>query len=264
MTDPSQTDERQTSDESGAGPKERYISVAHRIRLAREVVEDDAPSPPLSKMLRELGHFLEPARRLIRNVEVRRATHPRMVMLLPGFGAHPLRMRYMAQHLERAGHTVKRWGQGFNMGFAPERFEKLEERLVDLHERGQGKVFLVGWSLGGIFARELAKRHPDKVAKVITMGSPFSGSPRANNAWRAYQMVTGHRVDSPPIDTVPAEKPPVPTVALFSPNDGIVAVESAAGLDGERDRAVALTCTHMGFTYSGEAIRTVLRELETL
>ena len=113
-----------------------------------------------------------------------------------------------------------------------------------------------------MFARELAKRHPDKVAKVVTMGSPFSGNPRANNAWRIYQFVTGHSVDHPPVEGDTAAKPPVPTTALWSAKDGIVSPRSACGKAGERDKAVALRCTHLGFAYSEESIRAVLWELE--
>ena len=131
-----------------------------------------------------------------------------------------------------------------------------------MHERYGRDVHLVGWSLGGLFAREVAKRQPERVAKVVTMGSPFSGNPRANNAWRIYQFVTGHRVDRPPIESDICEKPPVPTVALWSPRDGIVSARSACGLARERDRAVALRCTHLGFTYAPEAIHAVLRELD--
>jgi pimeloyl-ACP methyl ester carboxylesterase len=183
-------------------------------------------------------------------------------MLLPGFATHPVRMRYMARQLEKAGHKVKRWGLGFNFGPTPENFEILERRLDILYRRFDEPVFLVGWSLGGLFARELAKRHPDQVEKVITMGSPFSGNPRANNAWRIYQFITGHSVDAPPVAGDTAAKPPVPTVALWSPKDGIISPRSACGKAGERDRAVALRCTHLGFAYSEESISAVLRELE--
>ncbi len=200
--------------------------------------------------------------RLFRKIDIAPATEPRTVMLLPGFATHPVRMRYMARQLEKAGHKVKRWGLGFNLGPSEDNLDYLERRLVEVHERYDRKVVMVGWSLGGVFARELAKRHPDRVAKVITMGTPFSGNPRANNAWRAYQFVSGHRVDQPPIDTVIAEKPPVPTVALWSARDGVVSPRSSCGRRGERDRAVALRCTHLGFSSSAEAIGTVLQELE--
>src|SRR5690606_39251946 len=138
----------------------------------------------------------------------------------------------------------------------------LEARVRQIGERYGQQVVLVGWSLGGIFARELAKRHPEIVAKVISMGTPFSGSPYANNAWRAYEIVTGHSVEQPPLEVELAVKPPVETVALWSPRDGIVSPRCACGRAGERDRAVALRCTHLGFAQSAEAIRAVAAELE--
>lgn len=235
---------------------------ARRLELAREPVEEAAARPPLRRLAGELDVLLEPVRRPFRQIVVVPAAHPQTVMLLPGFATHPIRMRYLARQLERAGHKVKRWGMGFNLGPTQENLAFLEARLEEIHARYGRDVVLVGWSLGGLFARELAKRRPELVAKVVTMGTPFSGNPRANNAWRIYQFVAGHRVDQPPVETVVAEKPPVETVALWSPRDGIVSPRSSRGLAGERDRAVALRCTHIGFSYSPEAVQAVLGELE--
>lgn len=235
---------------------------ARRLELAREPCPDDVSKPPLRHLLGELEWVIEPVRRRFRKLDIPQAETPRTVMLLPGFATHPVRMRYLAQNLEKAGHTVKRWGLGFNFGPSPEKLEKLEQRLLDLHHRTGDKVVLVGWSLGGLFARELAHRHPEAVAKVVTMGSPFSHNPRSNNAWRAYQFIAGHRVDEPPVNHDLRAKPPVETVALWSPRDGIVSARSSCGRDGERDRAVALRCSHLGFSYSPEAIFAVLRELQ--
>lgn len=241
-----------------------YKEAARRAALAGEPRPRGVKGPSLRHLLGELEVFAEPFRRIGRDFPVQRTKHPRTVMLLPGFGTHPVRMRYMAQQLERAGHKVKRWGLGFNLGPTEQNLALLERRLVALRARYGRPVVLVGWSLGGLFARELARRHPDIVAKVVTMGSPFSGSPRANNAWRLYHLVTGHAVEDPPIDTDLSAKPPVPTVALWSPRDGIVSARSSRGKAGERDREVALRCTHLGFAYSPEAIAAVLRELETI
>ena len=94
------------------------------------------------------------------------------------------------------------------------------------------------------------------------MGSPFSGDPRANNVWRIYQFIAGHSVDAPPIEAELSLKPPVETVALWSPRDGVVSPRSACGQAHERDRAIALRCTHIGFSYSPEAVHAVLRELD--
>lgn len=237
--------------------------LARRWELAREPSPDDARGPRALLLLNEFTWVLEPAKRLYRRLEVAPARRPKTVMLLPGFGAHPVRMRYMAHKLEEAGHTVKRWGLGFNFGATKKRFKKVERRLLDLHGRADEPIVLVGWSLGGVMARELARRHPDKVAKVITLGSPFSGSPRANNGWRAYQAIAGHRVDEPEFDADPAAKPPCETIALWSPRDGVVHPRSACGRPGERDRAVALRCTHMGFVLEPEPIQTIIEELDT-
>jgi pimeloyl-ACP methyl ester carboxylesterase len=241
----------------GPGP------IARRVELLRQKSPAEAHGPHRKLLLGELAAPLEPLTRPFRpRLVLPRTGHPRVVMLLPGFGTHPLRMRFMARCLERAGHKVKRWGLGFNLGPTEENFALLEERVRQIGERYGQKVVLVGWSLGGIFARELAKRHPDLVAKVITMGTPFSGSLYANNAWRIYQLVTGHSIDQPPVEAEVAVKPPVETVALWSPRDGVIAPRSACGRSGERDRAIALRCTHIGFAHSAEAIRAVATELE--
>ena len=236
--------------------------VARRVALAREPQPEDARPPRWQLFAAELSYLVEPIRRKFDRWSPAPAVSPRTVMLLPGFGAHPVRMRFMAHQLEAAGHEVKRWGLGFNFGASTYTIDRIEERLLALHARYGRPVYLVGWSLGGVFAREVAKRHPGKIAKVVTMGSPFSGHPRANNGWRAYHLVAGHRVEEPPVDCAVNIKPPVETVAMWSPRDGIVHPRCARGRPGERDRAIALRCTHMGFVQSRSAIEAVLKELD--
>lgn len=252
---------------AGAQAQQAYAAteLARRVALAREACpeEYEVGKPRLIRLLGEAEVLLEPFRRPRRKLAIAPTANPQTVMILPGFATHPMRMRYLARQLETAGHRTKRWGLGFNWGPDEERFALLEERLVELHARRGQRVVLIGWSLGGLFARELAKRQPGSVAKVITMGSPFSGSPRANNAWRAYQFITGHSVDAPPVAADLATKPPVETVALWSANDGVIAPRCAAGRAGERDRAIPLRCTHMGFTYDPQVIAALLQELET-
>lgn len=237
-------------------------ALQHRIALAREEGPEGVAGPPWRRFVGEVDWVIEPFRRVFRKQHAVAAVHPRTVMLLPGFATHPVRMRYMARGLEAAGHRVKRWGLGVNWGPTADNIALLEARLADLAARHGEPVVLVGWSLGGLFARELAKRRPQDVAKVVTMGSPFSWSPRGNNVWRAYHFITGHRVEEPPVEIELAAKPPVETVALWSPRDGIVHPRAARGLAGERDREVALRCTHMGFAYAPDAIAAVLAELD--
>ncbi|QWC56090.1 alpha/beta hydrolase [Erythrobacter sp. 3-20A1M] len=241
-------------------------TVRRRVSLALEKEARKARRPSLRLLVAELSYVAEPVLQRVRDLAdpyVLPKTHePQTVMLVPGFLSHPVRMRRMAHKLEQAGHKVKRWGQGMNTGVSEDRLRLAEQRLVDLHRRYGRKVWLVGWSLGGLYAREIAKLQPDLVAGVITMGSPFSGDLRANNAWRVYQLVAGHRVDQVPVEARLAEKPPVPTIALWSPRDGVIDPRCAAGRPGERDRAVALRCSHMDFAFSRTAIRAVARELD--
>jgi hypothetical protein len=75
-------------------------------------------------------------------------------------------------------------------------------------------------------------------------------------------MVTGHTVDAPPVEADFAIKPPVPTIALWSPRDGIVSPRSASGWPGERDRAVALRCNHLGFASDPASIAAVLHQID--
>ena len=235
-----------------------------RIRLASQKHDGSSIPPSRARFLGEASYVLAPlVVRLGQRPQIEPSRRPRSLLILPGFLAHPVLTIYLGEQLAQAGHRVAQWELGVNFGPTEERMEGMEQQVLQLRQRHDEQVVLLGWSLGGIYARELAKRRPEAVAKVITMGSPFSGSRRANNAWRIYQLVTGHSVDAPPIEADLPAKPPVQTIAMWSPRDGIVHPRSARGKPGERDKAIALRCTHMGFSYAPEAITAVLSELES-
>jgi len=179
------------------------------------------------------------------------------LMVIPGFFASDRATLGLQRALARAGFRVTGWGMGLNRGAHPHILEEIIERL----ERFSGgrPAVLVGWSLGGIFAREVAKLRPDLVTHVFTLGSPFSGDPRANNAWRLYEQMAGHAVDDPPIKVAIGVKPPVPTIALWSRRDGMVAPACARGIEGQSDHRIELDCRHMGFTTSRRGIRKVVQ-----
>jgi pimeloyl-ACP methyl ester carboxylesterase len=239
--------------------------LARRHALARRPQPEGVATPPLRLLMAELGTGYECWRawRQVDRAPVAQASRAQPVMLLPGFGTHPFRMRTLSRALTAAGHQVCDWGLGWNLGATPEKLDRLCDGLEAMAERHQAPVALVGWSLGGLFAREAAKRLPDHVSLVVTMGSPFSGDLHANHAWRAYHLITGQDVSTPPLPGDIAEKPPVPTVALWSPRDGIVAPRAARGRAGERDAAVALRCTHLGFASHPAVAATVLSLLDS-
>jgi pimeloyl-ACP methyl ester carboxylesterase len=244
---------------AGSAAGRPWKVVARRAALARQPRPEGVRSPPLRYLLGEFTSWMRRAQARAHDV---RSERPQPVMIIPGFGAHPKRMQAMADALEAAGHSVHHWGLGFNLGPTPQNFAFLMRRVATIARQEKAPVALVGWSLGGLYAREIAHRMPDHVAKVITLGSPFSGDPRANNAWRVYQAVTGHAVDSPPVESTCGHKPPVPTIALWSPRDGVIHPRSASGWRHERDRAVAMRCTHLGFACDASVIAEVLVQLE--
>jgi pimeloyl-ACP methyl ester carboxylesterase len=182
-------------------------------------------------------------------------------MVLPGFLATDRTTLGLQRALAAAGYRVTGWEMGLNDGVKPDTLDRLAARVERFG--GGDKVMLVGWSLGGIYARELAKRRPDLVSRVATLGTPFSGNPRHNNAWRLYELVAGHPVDSPPIPADPRVKPPVPTLAIWSRRDGVIAPACARGTEAESDRQVELDCGHMAFGVSSAAYRKIIAAIRS-
>lgn len=220
----------------------------------------DSAAPPLSLLFAERKVLGDWARGIQQNAAIASRYdgngHP--VMVLPGFMVDDNRMALLKATLGKAGYRAHGWGQGRNLGVMPDMLERLDARMDDIERQSGGPVTLLGWSLGGLIAREYAKFAPHRVARVITMGSPFSGNIRANNAWRLYEWVAKHPVDAPPIEARLAEKPPVPTYALWTRRDGVVAPASARGLEGERDEAIEVDCTHLSFACAPEAATAIL------
>jgi pimeloyl-ACP methyl ester carboxylesterase len=173
------------------------------------------------------------------------------LLVIPGFLATDRTTLGLQRAFAEAGYRVTGWGLGHNRGAKVDTLERIAAQ-VERHGRGR-PVTLVGWSLGGIFAREVAKLRPDLVEKVVTLAAPFSGDPHWNHAWRLYELIAGHKVEAPPIEARLAEKPPVPTLALWSSRDGVVAPACARGREGESDRQMELDCSHMGFGVSSRA-----------
>ena len=152
--------------------------------------------------------------------------HP--VLVLPGFTTTDLSTSVLRRYLKRQGYDAHSWDLGRNLGprAIGREGEKLVDRLNAVHELTGRKVSLVGWSLGGVMARMVSRRVPDAVRQVISLGSPFTGSPRSTNVWRAYELLTGQRVDDAHTKEQLRESatpPPVPSTAIWSREDGVVA-----------------------------------------
>ena len=119
--------------------------------------------------------------------------HP--VLVLPGLVASDTSTRPLRSFLKSRGYAVSGWRQGRNLGLRQGVQHAMVDLVQELNDTHGRKVSLVGWSLGGLYARQLAKMMPDRVRSVITLGSPFAAGPKATNAWRVYEMASGRRAD---------------------------------------------------------------------
>ncbi|MDE2379753.1 alpha/beta hydrolase [Bradyrhizobium sp.] len=147
--------------------------------------------------------------------------HP--VLALPGFLASDLSMVPMRRYLRELGYDAQAWRMGRNLGGLARMRAALRDRLAEVHAATGRKVSLVGWSLGGVYARDLALQAPDMVRYVVTLGSPFANDVRATNATRLYETLSGERVeDHLELRDVIAGDLPVPTSSIWSRSDGVV------------------------------------------
>lgn len=206
-------------------------------------------APPLSLWLRELPHTLQIAASPLRRVKSDREPcgNGQPVLVFPGIMSSDNSTSLLRRTLDEAGFRSYESKLGFVKGVTLESFAKAEERLAEVHQAEGRKPVLLGWSLGGLYSRVLAQRHPDRAAMVMTLGSPFSGDRRANNAWRLYNALNDHTVDAPRLPDDPAIKPPVHTVAIWSRNDGVIAPECARGQPDERDLEIEVPTRHFAF-----------------
>lgn len=221
---------------------------------------DDAP-PPRRLLLREGAALAVRAYNAFGRVGERGNSAGPPLMIIPGFFASDRSTLGLQRALAKEGYRVSGWDLGYNFGARADTLDRLAASL----ERfcGGRPATVIGWSLGGIYAREVAKLRPDLVARVVTLGAPFAGNPRANHAWRLYELVSRYPVDQPPLNVDLGAKPPVPTIALWSRRDGVVAPLCARGFEGQSDRQFELDCSHMGFATSRRAfdrIAQILRE----
>lgn len=143
------------------------------------------------------------------------------VLVLPGFGAGDRSTIGLRSQLAALGHPVHRWHQGRNEGPSPEILDGLDRRFHSLYERYEKPIAIVGWSLGGIYAWGIAKRRPDQVQQVITLGSPLNSTGVA---------------DSPP---------PVPLTSIWTRSDRIVRWQSSFIEEGDRRQNIEVRATHV-------------------
>lgn len=208
----------------------------------------------------ELGGFVA-SLPLLTALAPRGDGHP--VLVLPGLVTSDRSTVPLRSFLKGRGYATYGWALGRNYGPLPGFEEKMLDRVKELADKHGRKVSLVGWSLGGIYARQLAKMLPDEVRGVITLGSPFNGDPRATNAWKLYEFTSGHKVDDRErhMGGAISDSPPVPTTAIYSRTDGICAWHNCVENDLPHTESIEVEASHCGLGHHPAVVYAVADRL---
>jgi pimeloyl-ACP methyl ester carboxylesterase len=227
--------------------------------------EGRVPLPPKRRLLREFRSVLAAKPSLFREEMMRGAPrgdgHP--VFVLPGFLTNDGRTRRLRTFLARLGYPVYGWGEGVNWGPTPRAVAAVERRLKEIRRRHGRRVTLVGHSLGGVLARELAKKFPDDVRQVVMLGSPVR-LPTASNLAVFFRMLA--RFHSPTLgaDLDEMNRPPsdaIPVTAIYTREDGIVAWQSCLEQPGVRRENIEVHGTHSTLPMNPDVLRLVADRL---
>jgi len=183
------------------------------------------------------------------------------VVVFPGLGASELSTRPLRAFLDRLGYATHDWGLGRNR---PRQglLDACRERVQAIAQQAGGKVSLVGWSLGGVYARELAKQLQPLTRCVITLGTPFAGHVRATNAARAYELMSGQPLQHDPVRAERLRRaPPVPTTSIYSRSDGVVAWQCSLNDEAPHTENIEIHASHLGLGVNPLALYAVADRL---
>jgi len=188
----------------------------------------------------------------------------RPVMVLPGFMADDNSTWVLRRFLSDIGYSVTGWSLGRNTGPGQPLIDRLVQRAEALKRGHDQKVNLVGWSRGGMLAREIARARPELVRQVITLGSPVRGGPGSTSIGRLMQASTGLTEAQMLALLRRRERTPirVPITALYSKTDGVVAWRAAIDDSSADVEHIEVASSHVGFGVNAQVFRIVAERLD--
>jgi len=170
------------------------------------------------------------------------------VLVIPGLGASDMSTLIPRRFLSTLGYATYGWELGRNIGPTARVVSGLPERLHEFRARHDGPVSVIGWSLGGILARQLGRRHPDVIRQVITLASPILLKDHAHsNARRAYELLEKRHTETIQLPLEVGLGPlPVPATSVYTRLDGIVAWRACLDQPSRLAENVEVYASHLG------------------
>lgn len=177
------------------------------------------------------------------------------VMVFPGLGATDRSTALLRGFLRVLGHDVRGWERGRNARPAGADLPEVSDRIASLCRRAGSPVALIGWSRGGLIAREAARLTPEAVRLVVTLGTPFA-APGAANVGRVWRRLTGSPFVAPSHDERArlAAPLPVPSTSIYSRSDGVVAWQACREIEGRQSENIEVRGAHLGLGHNAAAL----------
>lgn len=190
--------------------------------------------------------------------------HP--VLLLPGFLTGDMTTAPLRECLDEKGYKTYTWNGGINLGLNDHIAEHLHSLIQKIFEENKGqKITLIGHSLGGVFARELAREYPEMIRSVITLGTPFGAAAEATPQLlrKIYEFLNpgSDHLNDKDLQLRGLTPPPVPTTSVFSKSDGIVDWQASLNPKAMKAENIEVISSHIGMIVNPLAIAAILDRL---
>ncbi|MFT6989696.1 MAG: putative esterase YcpF (UPF0227 family) [Paraglaciecola sp.] len=209
------------------------------------------PKPTLLDILREMRAPFEFASLAFHAHALSNAPkgNAHAVMLVPGYLADDYSMRPLGAYLKYLGYDVYYTELGRNMGKVNTDMMRLGKRVESVSQGLDGKkVTLIGWSLGGVLTREVARLFPDIVQQVLTLGTPIVGGPKFTSVGKRYAKLNNIDLEAFELDVHQRNSIGLtqPVTSIYSKSDGVVGWQASVDIYNQHAVNIEVNGSHMG------------------
>lgn len=221
-------------------------------------------APTLSSLIMEPMGFFELPALLLKAPELARQPRGdgRQIMVIPGLTTNDVSTIPLRAYLTYLGYKPRGWGLGVNRGKIQHTVPPLFKRILRETDKSGEQMSLIGWSLGGVIARELARELPDRIDQVISFGSPIVGGAKYTSVAPYYKR-QGVNLDAAEKAIARHNKRgiEVPVTSIYSKQDGVVHWSASIDLNNKHAEHFEVKSTHVGLGFDVDVYKIVAHQL---